>query len=451
MRRLSKILIFITVFIFTALILTHLSNPEKETVSITSQTTLEPAAPSPSPTLLLSPSPVPADTMISDGRFADVDSIISGDISSGFPGAVLLVSLDGQIVFLKSYGNLKVYDGASLLPEPVPMRTDTVFDVASLTKVYATTLSAMKLVEQGVLSLDSHVYEFLPDFDKDEYDRITIRQLLNHTAGFPSDVKFFRPDVAEGESFYSLERDSTIALLSEVPLENEPGGKSQYSDVGYMVLGAVLEKVSGMRLDDFVRQNIYEPLGITDGISYLPLENGFSGDNIACTELMGNSRDGLVDFPGVRTYTLQGEVHDEKAYYSMGGVSGHAGLFSDAGSLDILNQMLLNEGSYNGAAIFAPETVDTFSSVYDNSIYQLGFSHAAKYNSLAGIVPEGTLCHTGWTGAFSLVDKKNSLSIVLLTNKRHSPVTDGEFEGALYETGKYYSVVTAIYMALGLN
>jgi CubicO group peptidase (beta-lactamase class C family) len=135
----------------------------------------------------------------------------------------------------------------------------------------------------------------------------------------------------------------------------------------------------------------------------------------------------------------------------MGGVSGHAGLFSDADSLNILNQLMLRGGAYYGTAIFAPETVNEFTSVHDSLRYQLGFSNASTYSSLKDCVPENTLCHTGWTGTFSLIDKQNNLSIVLLTNKRHSPITDGDFEGAAYETGKYYGIVCAIYEGLKLR
>ncbi len=144
-------------------------------------------------------------------------------------------------------------------------------------------------------------------------------------------------------------------------------------------------------------------------------------------------------------------MHDEKSYYSMDGVSGHAGLFSDADAINALNQLLLRGGAYEATSIFTPETVNEFTSVHDSSRYQLGFSNASTYASLKECVPENTLCHTGWTGTFSLIDKQNNLSIVLLTNKRHSPIIDGDFEGAAYETGKYYGMVCAIYEGLGLR
>ena len=453
MRKLYIILVCIIVFFFTSLLLHHLSDvdtPAEETISLPEDSALgctATPAPSPEPTQ----EPVPAPPEVYDARLSAADAIISSDIESGFPGAVLLVAKDGEVIFRKAYGYLQKYDGLSELISPVTMQTDTVFDLASLTKEYATVLAVMKLIDSGLITLDSFAYEFLPAFDKPPYDEITIRQLLNHSAGFPSDIKFFRPDVEEGPQFYSTQRENTISLLSEVPLEYDPGTDTVYSDIGYMVLGAIVEEISGIRLDEFVYRYIYAPLELENQIGYLPAENGFDIQNIACTERLGNTRDGLVSFPGARDYTLQGEVHDEKAYYSMGGVSGHAGLFSDADAINVLNQLLLRGGAYEGTALFTPETANEFTSVHDSSRYQLGFSNASTYASLKDCVPENTLCHTGWTGTFSLIDKKNNLSVVLLTNKRHSPITDGDFEGASYETGKYYGVICSIYEGLGLK
>jgi len=395
-------------------------------------------------------SPQPGDAVILDPSLEAVDRLIQSDIDSGFPGAVLLVCRGGETLFRKAYGNLKIYDQHNLLETPVPMRTGTVFDLASLTKVYATAFAAMKLADRGLLSVDGYVYEYLPEFDKDVYDQITIRQLLNHTSGYPSDVQFFRPDVLQGAQFYSTNRNITMELLADVPLETAPGAEQVYSDVGYMVLGAVIEHAAGVRLDQFLNEAIYGPLGLSGRIGFNPLENGFDKNNIACTERLGNTRDNRVDFPGIRNITLQGEVHDEKAYYSMGGVSGHAGLFADAEAVNILNQVLINGGAYEGTGVLSAQSIEQFTTIYDDLTYQLGFASAAAIRPLQGCVPEGALCHTGWTGTFSLIDRQNKLSVVLLTNKRHSVITDGKFEGELYETGKYYKVVTTIYESLGL-
>lgn len=446
MRKLILIITYLMVFILTILALTWLDSQNKlGKLGHQSEPTAssEPSA--------ATPTALPQEPSVYDGALQMVDGLIQADIDAGFPGAVLLISRGGQTIFLRSYGNLKIYEGHDRIDSPLPMRTDTVFDVASLTKVYATTLALMKLVDEGKLSIDSYVSEYLPGFDKDSYNQITIRQLMNHTSGFPSDVKFFRPDVLQGEAFYSTNRTVTMGLLADVPLESAPGQQQRYSDIGYMVLGAVIEQITGTGLDAYVRANLYGPLGIASQMSFNPLEHGFSKYNIACTERLGNTRDNMVDFPGIRNDTLQGEVHDEKAYYSMGGISGHAGLFADAQAVNTLNQMLLNGGLHEDKQILSAQTIEQFTTLYDDATYQLGFASAAAISSLKNYVPQGALCHTGWTGAFSLIDPQNDLSIVLLTNKRHSEITDGDFEGARFETGKYYKIIAAVYASLGLT
>lgn len=458
MRKIYVILICIIILVFTIIVHYYIIGKNNENDvellvnSLPSATfTLAPSfqhAQTTAPKVTASYSP---ENELYSKLLSPANEIIASDIASGFPGAVLLISIDGETIFYKSYGYLKTYDGYDVLTSPIVMQKDTVFDLASLTKTYATTLSIMKLVDSDLLSIDDYVHQYLPDFNKEDYNKITIKQLLNHTSGFPSDIKFFRPDVEEGEAFYSTQREKTISLLSQVPLEGTPGESVQYSDIGYMVLGTIVEQISVISLDEFADRYIYSPLSISSNISYNPLDAGFDQDNIACTERIGNTRDNLTDFPNVRTYTLQGEVHDEKAYYSMDGVSGHAGLFADAKAINALNLMLLNGGVYENVPIFSSDVVSQFTSIESDMRYQLGFANAISFKTLAETVPEGTLCHSGWTGTFSLIDKKNGLSIVLLTNKRHTPITDGEFEGASYDTGKYYNLIKTIYESLGLS
>lgn len=456
MRKVYISLIGIVVIVFTIMLLYHLNSESnvssEDLLNIATSSSNNDMSQSSSPT---APLPTHTPAIINNEYYisllSPIDDIISSDINSGFPGAVLLISLDGETIFKKAYGYLKIYDGYDTVSPPTAMQEDTVFDIASLTKIYSTTLSIMKLVDSGLMSLDDYVYQYLPDFNKAEYSDITIRQLLNHTSGLPSNIYFYRPDVKEGEAFYSTERDKTISLLSEVPLKESPGKEASYSDIGYMVLSSIIEKLTDSHLDDFADRYIYSPLSLADSIGYTPLNRGFDINNIACTERLGNSRDGLVDFPYIRRYTLQGEVHDEKAYYCMGGVSGHAGLFANADAINTLNLMLLNDGTYGYIPILSQATVSIFTEVDSTTRYQLGFANAKSYETLAETVPDGTLCHTGWTGAFSLIDKESNLSIVLLTNKRHSPITDGKFEGELFETGRYFSLVKAIYEALNLG
>jgi CubicO group peptidase (beta-lactamase class C family) len=226
-----------------------------------------------------------------------------------------------------------------------------------------------------------------------------------------------------------------------------------------MLLGYIVEKVTGQKLDNYVENAIYKPLGLKHTI-FNPLQKGFKPKDFAATELMGNTRDGVISFPNVRTYTLQGEVHDEKAFYSMEGVSGHAGLFSTTSDLAVLLQVMLNGGSYGNKSFFEKETIEEFVAPSEmNSTYGLGWRlngddsmdwMFSKYAS------DSAYGHTGWTGTVTIIDPEQNLGIVLLTNKKHSPLVDpavnsNQFFGDLFTTGRYGSVVTAVYEALESN
>ena len=373
--------------------------------------------------------------------FQDVEHKIQSDIDNGFPGAVLLVAKDGEIIYFKAFGYAKKYDQKVLLAQPTAMKPDTLFDLASLTKIYATTFSIMKLYDEGKIHLDDTVSQYLPQFDKSPYNKITIRHLLTHTSGLPADYPFYK---TKGELF-SRDKEKTINFLDNVPLSSGVGEKQVYSDLGFMIAGAIVETITGQPLDSYARETIYNPLGIASSITYQPTKNGIDQQNIACTECRGNTRGGSVWFDGIRTATLQGEVHDEKAYYSMDGISGHAGLFGNAQAINTLNQVLLNKGSLNGVQLFSGDTVNTFASVYNGMRYQLAFANAKTNQTLSPVVSNRTFYHTGWTGTFSLFDLDRNLSVVLLTNKRHSPFINQQFQGSAFDTGQYYSIVRMVY------
>lgn len=383
-------------------------------------------------------------TSFANPQFLKVEERIQTDVENGFPGAVLLVEQGGEIVYFKSFGYLKKYDENTLLDQPVPLQIDTMFDIASLTKIYSTTLALMKLYDEGKIALDDRVCKYLPAFDKSPYDQITIRHLLTHTSGLPADFQFFR----ETGDYFSKDREKTITLLDDVSLINSVGTKQVYSDIGFMILGTVVEVAANEMLDSFVSNKIYKPLGIDSMITYKPLEHGIAQNTIACTECRGNTRGGTVDFSGIRAYTLQGEVHDEKAYYSMGGVSGHAGLFANAQAINTLNQVLLHGVTAQGIALFSEDTIHTFTAINTKLRHQLGFANAATYKTLAPVVSKQALCHNGWTGTFSLIDYEKDLSIVLLTNKRHSLFKNQAFAGSAFDTGQYYSITADVYACL---
>lgn len=390
-----------------------------------------------------SPMPTQVIEYVYDDKFAQVDVMIQEDIENGFPGAVLLIAKDGRIVFNKAYGYAKIMSSDSINITPTRMQEATLFDVASLTKIYATTLAIMKLLDDRIINLDDYVKYYIPSFETEPYNEIKIKHLLNHTSGYPSHVKFYWPDVEEGPLFYSISREYTLALLTKIPLENAVGSLYQYSDIGYIALCALIEAAGNVQLDEYVQENIYKPLNIQNGIMYTPLKHNFDKNNVAATEINGNTRSNTIYYKNIRTHTLQGEVHDEIAYYSMGEVSGHAGLFANAYSINIINQMLLTYGSYDNKQIYSQKTIENVITGITDRPY--GFKNASNSKTLSKFTNSKTFYHSGWTGTFSLIDYDKNLSIVLLTNKRHTVIKDEEFLGDDYMTSRYFGIIAEIY------
>ncbi len=397
--------------------------------------------------------------------FSLVDQLITADVANGFPGAVLLVAHQGSIIKHQAYGFAKRYDEQGReLASPVPMTTDTAFDIASNTKIFATTLAIMRLVELGLLDIDKPLYHYLPEFRGAGRDARTTRDLLTHTAGLAPEVQFFRRDNSMGERFFSQQAEHTKRLLlTQVPLLTSNGIKMSYSDSSFMLLGILVERISGLPLDTFVESNLYQPLGLTRSV-FTPRQKLNNEQHYAATELMGNTRGGRINFDNIRTHTLAGEVHDEKAFYSMQGVAGHAGLFSTARELAILAQMLLNGGGYGEQHLMSESIINQFvlPSAVDNAT-GLGFRRAAggeRRWQFGPYASERAFGHTGWTGTLSVIDPEHDLIIILLTNKRHTPIhtvfdnagnETVAFAGDSFETGRYGSIVSLIYEAVLFN
>ena len=397
-----------------------------------------------------------------DYNFNAVDQLINNDINNGFPGAVLVVVKHGKVIKRQAYGYAKRYkqDG-SALANPIPMTTNTLFDIASNTKVFATTLAIMTLLDAQRIELDDPISDYLLEYRGNGRESRSIRDLLTHTSGYAAEVRFFDDQNSLGKRFYSQDRVLTEKLLlTQVPFIHDRGVKTQYSDTNFMILGILVERVTGMSLDKYVESQIYFPLGL-HSTRFNPkqkLPNTFS---YAATELNGNSRNGALQFPNIRTYTLEGEVHDEKSFYSMLGVSGHAGLFSNADDLAVLAQTLLNGGGYGKVRLFSESLVNQFSqpSTSDDSV-GLGFRLARNGKRrwhFGCCASEQAYGHTGWTGTATVIDPKYDLAIIWLTNLRHTPVEisyddDGnryiDFAAKRLETGKYGSVVSLIYEAV---
>ncbi|WP_232849885.1 penicillin binding protein PBP4B [Bowmanella yangjiangensis] len=390
-------------------------------------------------------------------NFKAVDTLIQDDIAKGFPGAVLMVIKDGKVVKQTAYGYQKRYDeNGQLLANPQPMRANTLFDMASNTKMYATNYALMKLVSQGKLDINSPIADYIPEYKGGGRSVRTVKDLLEHTAGYASEVRFFDRNNALGERFFSQNKARTEQLLiSQVPFETGRHVRTLYSDTDYMLLGLLIERISGMPLDAYVETQIFQPLGLTNTV-FNPLHKGFSKGQFAATELQGNSRDGRLSFDNIRTYTLQGEVHDEKAFYAMGGVSGHAGMFSTVSDMAVLTQILLNRGGYGQQQVFSANVLDQFAKASDADITQgLGWRRAGNGERAWHFGPYASplaIGHTGWTGTVTVVDPAYDLAIILLTNRKHSPIVDLEngygFSGDEFETGRYGSVISLVYEAI---
>jgi CubicO group peptidase (beta-lactamase class C family) len=327
---------------------------------------------------------------MSADRLDDISRIVEKGISAGgFPGAAVVVGHKGVSVLQRGYGRL---DWASSSPSVSP--SHTIYDLASLTKVIGTTTAIMILFDQGRVSLDAPVSRYLPEFSGGEKSLVTVRQLLTHRSGLPA-----------GRDIWRITHDPAEArrIILDTPLQSHPGEYYEYSDLGADVLGYIVEAVSGQPLDEFLQDYVFHPLGMYD-TGFRP--DASLRDRIAPTE---------VSPP--RGYPLQGEVHDENAF-AMGGVAGHAGLFSTAADLSVFAEMMLSGGEYKGVRIIADSTVQLFT------------TRAAGHRALGWDTPTGSYGsghylspsaygHTGYTGTSIWIDPERDMFVVLLTNRVH--------------------------------
>src|SRR5256712_2834954 len=352
----------------------------------------------------------PATAGISAERLARMDAVIQAAIGKKeLPGAVVLVGRHGKIVWRKAYG------ARAVEPQREPMTTDTIFDLASLTKVVATTTSIMILIEQGKIRLGDSVVQFIPEMKGEGRDAITIEQLLTHMTGFAPDF-----DLRDRWTGY----DEAIKRLYREPLRSQPGTRFVYSDINYIELGEVVHRVSGLMLDEFARRNIFGPLGMRD--------TGFRPDpklrpRIAPTEKrrgqMNYLGDSGADAGSEGELWLRGEVHDPTSF-RMGGLAGHAGLFSTADDLAIFSQTLLNGGVYNGARVLSPLTIAAMTQPHavseSGAARGLGWDIASSFATNKGdLFPLGSFGHTGFTGTSIWIDPASDSFVIFLSNRVH--------------------------------
>ena len=336
---------------------------------------------------------------------AEVDRLLDQAVADRvFPGGVVAIGRHGRLAHLKAFGRLSYDESAAAV---VP---DTIYDLASLTKVIATTSVAMMMVDEGRLDLDAKVASFLPGFVGPGKEKVTVRHLLTHSAGIDWWAPLYKE--VQGHAAY-LER------IEAMPLVAEPGTALRYSDLGIILLGEILERVSGRPLEALARERLFAPLGMRD-TDWLPPAAKLT--RIAPTE----------NDPW-RGRVLRGEVHDENAF-ALGGIAPHAGLFGTAPDLARFAQMLLWKGVYDGKRIVSRGSVESFTrrvGLPAGSSRALGWDTPSAHGSSAGSLfsPE-SFGHTGFTGTSLWVDPQRDLFVVLLTNRVH-PTRENRKIGAV--------------------
>lgn len=326
-----------------------------------------------------------------------------------FPSAVYLVAEHGQPIYSDAIGD------AVREPELHPANLDTVYDLASLTKPLVTGLLCARMVERGELTLDSSIANYVLEFDRPDKNQITVRELLTHTSGLPA----WRP-------LYLLtngEREATLAAIANEPLEYQAGARVVYSDLGFIVLGFLLQKLNGQPIDQLARRHIFEPLHLRHtffnperasrtGVAACESNNAYERD--MCERDASASR-----YDAWRTGVIWGEVHDGNAYF-LGGAAGHAGLFSTAGE----TMRLANQFIGGRSKLLSEETCRLFRQNMTerlNEARSFGWQLAATKGSTAGpSLPPDAFGHTGFTGTSCWIDAHHERVFILLTNRTHA-------------------------------
>ena len=317
---------------------------------------------------------------------AAVDAVGSGEV----PGIVVVVGRGDAILYHRAWGSRRV------VPDHVAMTEDTIFDIASLTKPLGTTLAVMSLVERGHVKLDAPLGRYLREFRGRAHEPITIRRLLTHSAGLVA----IPPSGTLSGGF-----PKAAALLAKVPLDYPPGTGFQYSDTGFILLGEVVHRVSGLTLDRYLEQHVFKPLGMRD-TSFNP--PAYQRQRIAPTEF-------------VNGHLLVGEVHDPRAR-ALGGVAGHAGMFSTAADLARLCRMLIDGGSLDGKRVLKRETVAMMwaRSSEGNGSRTLGWDMNSAYSLTASpFFPTESVGHLGFTGTSLWIEPHTRTYLIVLTNRVH--------------------------------
>jgi CubicO group peptidase (beta-lactamase class C family) len=363
---------------------------------------------------------------------AEIDSILQSQVDRDkIPGAVVLIKKDNKVIYRHAFGYAQKYDfNHNLLNPPEKMKVNTLFDIASLTKVIGTTTSVMLLADRGLISVDDPVCKYIEAFNTPDKKDITIRHLLTHTAGLYEWYPLY---------YLASDKQECYRTIDSLPLMSTVGEERRYSDLGFVLLGEITEIVSGLPLEQFMKQNVFQPLGMKN-TTFNPLASGGPG-KIAATSA-GNPYerrmvyDSTLGFKikeidpeqwnGWRTYILKGEVNDGNAWYANGGISGAAGLFSTASDLQKLIDMLMNKGLSGSEQFISGKTIEAFLTK-DKFNNGLGWMMNPD-NSFMKNAPEGSFGHTGFTGTSIAVIPNDKISVILLINRQNCGLSDeGEY------------------------
>jgi len=327
-----------------------------------------------------------------EGAFEETKKLLAGFVENkAFPGASLVVGYRGSIVLDDSEGRLD-YSATSS-----KVTADTIYDLASVSKAVGTTMAAMMLAESGRLLLSAPVQDYLPEFKGSNKEEVRVLNLLTHSAGFPAFLPLYR----EAKGYQQV-----LKMICETALIYEPGTKTLYSDLGMILLGEILSRAAGQPLDRLLAGHLSDPLGM-ESTSYNPPRNLL--ERIAPTE----------NDPW-RKRVVRGEVHDENAY-AMGGVAGHAGLFSSGHDLAVFAQMMLNGGIYDHRRYLNPDTIARFTAAQGNAenARALGWGKPSPSNWTGKVFSVSAYGHTGFTGTSVWIEPEKQLFIILLTNRVH--------------------------------
>jgi CubicO group peptidase (beta-lactamase class C family) len=366
---------------------------------------------------------------------AEIDSILQSQVDRDkIPGAVILIKKNTRVIYKHAYGYAQKYDFSHDLLNPLErMKANFLFDIASLTKAIGTTTSVMLLADRGLINIEDPICNYIKAFNTPGKKEITIRHLLTHSAGLYEWYPTY---------YFAANKQECFKLTGELPLMFPVGEQRRYSDLGYVLLGEIIEIVSGLTLEQFMKQNIFKPLGMKN-TTFNPLTSGHNV-KIAATSA-GNPYerrmvyDSTLGFKikeidpgqwnGWRNYILKGEVNDGNTWYANGGISGAAGLFSTANDLQKLVDMLINNGLVGSKQFISARTIETFITKYKFN-NGLGWMMDPD-NSFMKNAPEGSFGHTGFTGTSIAVIPSDKISIILLINRQNI---------GLMKNGEYYNV-----------